>query len=78
MNKHHKHTPTRQRRRWLRKAQVAERYSVSTRTADRWAKSGRLPPWQYLPGSMLPMQLEEVLDAHDRKATVERSPLPTA
>ena len=70
-------TGKRRSKRWLRKRAVAERYQISTRTADRWVKTGRLPPWQYLPGSTLPMQLEEVLDAHDARATAER-PATTA
>ena len=36
--------------RFFTKAQLAFRYSTSTRTIERWAKSGRLPPPTIMPG----------------------------
>jgi hypothetical protein len=57
----------------LRKRQVAARYGVDERTVDRMAKDGRLPPYIYLPGSRLPLQDEDELDARDDAAAAERA-----
>jgi predicted DNA-binding transcriptional regulator AlpA len=61
-------------KKYLRKAMVAERYSVNLRTIDRMSADGRLPPPVYLPNSRLPLWLETELDAADRRATVEHIP----
>jgi hypothetical protein len=69
LNKHH---PNRKGRRYLRKRQVAARYNVDERTIDRMAKDGRLPAYIYLPGSKLPLQDEDELDARDDAAAAAR------
>jgi hypothetical protein len=58
---------------WLHKQDVAARYSISDRTADRWVKAGKLPPWKYLYGR--PVQSKQALDAHDKVAVTKQ---PTA
>jgi predicted DNA-binding transcriptional regulator AlpA len=61
-------------KKFLRKAMVAERYSVDVRTVDRMSVDGRIPPPKYLPGSRLPLWLESELDAADCRATLEHVP----
>jgi predicted site-specific integrase-resolvase len=56
--------------RYLRKAAVADRYSVTTRSIERWVEEGRIPRPQY-PTGRLPLWDEEQLEASDR-ATVLR------
>jgi predicted DNA-binding transcriptional regulator AlpA len=68
-----KHQPTAKSRRFLRKRQVAARYGVDERTVDRMAKDGRLPAYIYLPGSKLPLQDEDELDARDDAAAAARA-----
>jgi predicted DNA-binding transcriptional regulator AlpA len=65
--------PERRSRRYLRKRQVAARYGVDERTIDRMTKDGRLPPYIYLPGSRLPLQLEAELDRRDDEAAATRA-----
>jgi hypothetical protein len=65
--------PARRSRRYLRKREVARRYGVDERTVDRMAKDGRLPAYIYLPGSKLPLQDEDELDARDNAAAAERT-----
>jgi hypothetical protein len=62
-------TMSKPKKKYLRKKAVAERYSVSNRTIERWSsvKVGILPPPMYLPGVEFPLWSEDVLDAHDRK-----------
>jgi hypothetical protein len=54
---------------FLRKAQVAERYSVHERSIDRWKLDGRLPP-PHLRGR-IPLWREDELEALDRASTVK-------
>jgi predicted site-specific integrase-resolvase len=53
---------------FLRKAQVAERYGVDERTVDRWKFDGRLPQPHYR--GRLPLWREDELERLDRRATV--------
>jgi hypothetical protein len=53
---------------WLRKPQIAERYTCSTKSVERMWKDGRLPGPQYPFGNDIPANTEEELDAHDREA----------
>ena len=57
-------------RQYLRKRGVATRYAVDERTVDRMARDGRIPPPKYLPGSRLPIWVEQELDENDRAATL--------
>lgn len=68
MNKQHKHKS----KKYLRKAAVAERYSIDERTVDRMASDGRLPPPVYI--ARFPLWDEDQLDARDRAATVLSRP----
>jgi predicted DNA-binding transcriptional regulator AlpA len=56
---------------FLRKRQVAARYNIVTRTVDRWASDGRLPPpmWR----GRVPLWDLDELEAGDRQATIERA-----
>jgi hypothetical protein len=56
------------KRTWLRKAQVAQRYSASTRSVDRWSRAGLLPPPEFPMGPGRPFWDQEKLDASDRAA----------
>jgi predicted DNA-binding transcriptional regulator AlpA len=57
--------------RFLRKAAVAERYGgISDRTIERMVKDKRLPPPEFPFGNRIPAWREDVLDAHDRAATL--------
>jgi hypothetical protein len=51
---------------FLRKQQVAARYNVNTRTIDRWAEDGRLPPPIYR--GIVPLWDQAELDAQDHAA----------
>jgi hypothetical protein len=56
-------------KRYLRKKQVARRYGdVHERTIPRMVADGRLPPPDLFNGRF-PLWSEDLLDAHDRKAT---------
>jgi hypothetical protein len=55
--------------RYLRKKEVARRYSTTPRTIERMAKDGRLPAPQYLISARIPLWCEETLDERDRAAT---------
>ncbi len=59
-------------KRYLRKKQLADRYQTCTRTIDRMAKDGRLPPPDFYNGK-LPMWDEEKVEAAER-AAVQRQP----
>jgi predicted DNA-binding transcriptional regulator AlpA len=52
------------RKRYLRKQQVAQRYGIDERTADRWKLDGRLPPPVYR--GRIPLWDELELDESDR------------
>jgi predicted DNA-binding transcriptional regulator AlpA len=54
---------------FLRKAQVAERYQVHERSIDRWKTDGRLPA--PLVRGRIPLWNEAELDAMDRVATTK-------
>jgi predicted site-specific integrase-resolvase len=51
---------------FLRKRQVAERYNVTTRTVERWAEDGRLPPPIYR--GIVPLWDLSELEAQDHDA----------
>jgi hypothetical protein len=51
---------------FLRRRQVAARYNITTRTVDRWASDGRLPP-PMLRGRVPLWDLDE-LEAQDHVA----------
>jgi predicted DNA-binding transcriptional regulator AlpA len=53
---------------FLRKRQVAERYSVHERSIDRWKLDGRLPA-PHMRGR-IPLWSERELEQLDRRATV--------
>jgi predicted DNA-binding transcriptional regulator AlpA len=53
---------------FFRKSQVAERYSVSPRSVDRWARDGRLPKPHYR--GRLPLWRESELEQLERRAVV--------
>lgn len=55
---------------FLRKRTVAERYGVNTRTVDRMAEDGRIPPPIYK--GKFPLWDEGALDASDRAAALRR------
>jgi hypothetical protein len=57
---------------YTRKSGVAHRYSITTRSVDRYSRdgSGRLPPPKYLPGLDFPLWDNAELDEHDRKAAL--------
>lgn len=59
-------------KKYLRKRQLAERYSVNTRTIDRMTADGRLPRPIYR-GSF-PLWLEAEVDASDRAAALQPRP----
>jgi hypothetical protein len=61
---------------FLRKAAVAERYNVVTRTVERMVVDGRLPPPTYR--GRIPLWLEDDLDAYDRAATLAIRPKQTS
>jgi predicted DNA-binding transcriptional regulator AlpA len=56
-------------RKFLRKSTVAQRYSVTPRSIDRWWTSGRFPKPQYPIGRTLPLWSVAELDAFDARAT---------
>jgi predicted DNA-binding transcriptional regulator AlpA len=62
-----KHNPT---RKYSRKRAVAQRFSVSERTVDRYVAEGRLPRPVYLPGSRIPLFEETALEEFERLAAV--------
>jgi predicted DNA-binding transcriptional regulator AlpA len=61
------------RKKYLRKAAVAERYSIHQRSVERLAKEGRIPAPIYLHGSRFPLWDESELDANDRRAVKRAS-----
>jgi hypothetical protein len=61
-------------KRYLRKAQMAERYGCTPRSIDRMCADGRIIKPIYLPGSHIPLWNEAEQDAADKRATVERVP----
>jgi hypothetical protein len=57
---------------WLRKKHLRQRYGdCSDRSLERAVKDKRLPPPEYPFGNRVPGWREDVLDEHDRKATLE-------
>ena len=57
-------------KKFLRKQSVADRYDVDSRTVDRMAKDGRIPPPTYR--GRLPMWAEDKLDESDRAAALQQ------
>ena len=55
---------------YLRKAAVAERYSISDRHVDRMVDKGAIPKPLYLNNSRVPLWNTRELDENDRKAAV--------
>jgi hypothetical protein len=58
--------------RWLRKKQVAARYTTTPRHVDRMVLDGRLPAPEHPLGPKTPMWDEQKLDAHDRAAVMRQ------
>ena len=58
-------------RQFLRKRQVAARYSVVSRTIDRWSEDGRLPKPVHI--GEVPMWALDELEAAEREAMRSRS-----
>lgn len=56
----------RSKKRWYRKAQVAERYGFSIRTIERAVDDGRLPPPKFPMGDKFPCWDADELDERDR------------
>jgi hypothetical protein len=56
---------------FARRQRLAKRYDVTPRTIDRWVRNGTLPTPIY--HGKTPLWDEDVLDAHDRKVTIERA-----
>jgi hypothetical protein len=58
---------------WLRKKHLRTRYGdVSDKWIERAVKDLRLPPPEFPFGNRIPAWQEEVLDNHDRAATMAR------
>jgi hypothetical protein len=54
--------------RWYRKKQLAERYSTTTRTVDRWVDAGKFPvPDGRLPNGA-PLWADTTIENHERKS----------
>jgi hypothetical protein len=60
-------------KRWLRKAQVRQRYgNISDKAVERHVAAKRLPPPEFPLGNRIPMWDEDVLDENDRRAALAR------
>ena len=57
---------------FLRKAQVAKRYSVHERTVDRMADDGRIP--KPIHRGKFPLWAEDELEAFERRAVIKPDP----
>jgi len=66
-------TPT--TKKYLRMNAVAERYSTTTRTIQRWVEEGRLPAPAYF-GRRFPLWDLEGLDANDKRVVVAAAAKP--
>jgi hypothetical protein len=54
--------------RWYRKKQLAERYSTTTRTVDRWVEAKKFPaPDGRLPNGA-PLWADTTIENHERKS----------
>ena len=62
---------TKSTKRYLRKKQLAARYSTCVRTVDRTVEDGRLPSPDFYMGKS-PLWLEDTLEACERSAMKER------
>ena len=61
------------RKRWLRKAQVRQRYgNISNKSVERHVEAKRLPPPEFPLGNRVPFWDEAVLDENDRQAALTR------
>jgi predicted DNA-binding transcriptional regulator AlpA len=58
--------PEENKKRFLRKRQLSERYQTVTRTIDRWVKTGRLPQPIYI--GEVPMWDADEIEAVERQA----------
>jgi hypothetical protein len=56
--------------RWFRKKQLAERYSTSTRTVDRWIEGGKFPPPDGRLPNGAPLWGFATVEDHERKSVV--------
>lgn len=63
-------------KKFLRKAAVAQRYSINTRTVERMVSDGRLPRPTYR--GRFPLWDETELDVSDRAATLRPRPVARA
>jgi predicted site-specific integrase-resolvase len=56
---------------WLPKRSVAARYDTSTRTIERWVKSGKFPPPTRMPNGR-DYWSDIVIEAHERSLVGDR------
>jgi len=67
---------TRKILRWYSKRQLADRYSVSTRSIERWTEAGKFPAGTRMPsGHWYWSDLD--IEEHERKLTGARHPKST-
>jgi predicted DNA-binding transcriptional regulator AlpA len=59
-------------RRYRSKANLAERYSVSERTIDRWKDDGKFPPPDLVLPSGRPRWSDETIELHERSRITRR------
>jgi hypothetical protein len=63
-------------RRWYSKRQLSDRYSVSTRSIERWVEAKKFPPGTRMPsGRWYWSDLD--IEEHERKLTGARHPKST-
>jgi predicted site-specific integrase-resolvase len=55
-------------KRYRSKANLADRYSVSERTIDRWKDDGKFPPADLILPSGHPRWSDETIEQHERNA----------
>jgi hypothetical protein len=63
------HSPSREPRKRIRRAALAEVFGVNIRTIDLWAKTGTLPSPHYLPGSKVPLWFVDEIPNTAEQAT---------
>jgi hypothetical protein len=56
---------------YLRKAAVAARYGITTRSVERKVSEGTLPPPEY-PVGRIPLWSEEVLEQNERRSITDQ------
>jgi hypothetical protein len=56
--------------RWFRKKQLAERYSTTTRTVDRWIVGKKFPPPDGRLPNGAPLWADNTIEEHERDSVV--------